>query len=110
MPTQLNILKKAAMTGDWAAMSAYADYLEEIDGDKALIIGLKFCIKHHKFPRHWKGSSHPYEWYFGNFKTKYFLPKYFNGNVPYWFSSAQIAIKAVGRLIIKINQDLKEVI
>jgi hypothetical protein len=112
MATQLNILKKAAMTGDWTAMSAYADYLEEIDGDKAIVVGLRFCIKHQKFPvpiryqYHYRGWK--IQWIFGNYKRKSWLPIYFR-DIPYYYKSNHEAIKAVGKAIIRINQDLKEV-
>ncbi len=98
------------MVGDFTAMSAYADYLEEYNYDQALVVGLRFCIRHKKFPRNWKGSGFPFEWYFSKGKSKWYLPAYFKNITPYWFASAQAAIKSVGRSIIKINQDFKEVI
>jgi hypothetical protein len=111
MATQLNILKKAAMTGDWAAMSAYADCLEENNGDKALIVGLRFCIKHKKFPANSRFWPERVIWSFVGYKTKVqnWLPIYFNYMSPF-YKSKQEAIKAVGKFIIKVTKDFKEVI
>jgi hypothetical protein len=107
---------QAAMQGDWAAMGAYADYLEERDGDKAFIAGLRFCVKYRKFPNVSRGRFKPSVYYWNCCKVNKVakdantLPLFMEHLVYTEYNSPKLAISAVGRTILQIHNVFNEII
>ncbi len=102
------------MKGDYAAMGAYADYLEERDGDKAFIVGLRFCVKYMKFPDYCQRSSGGCSWNCSKTnkisKNVHRLPLFLDILVFTEYRSPKLAITAVGRSILQIQKVCKEII
>lgn len=118
MKTTRTILRNAAMQGDFAAMGAYADYLEEINGDKALLVGLRFCVKYRKFPRYhsrYRNSNIIDYWWNCNKVNKigrirHMLPLFMEHLTYSDFRTPTAAITAVGRSILQINDVFQEIV
>lgn len=104
-----------------------ADYLEENDIDLPLAKGLRFCIKHNKFPRQLRNEYYNYAFYNDpkfyyywdlsssnvckNKTTNSILPRIFSNNsIEYArYKSIKNAMRAVGNVIItfkKLTQDI----
>lgn len=101
------------MQGDWAAMGAYADYLEENDQEKELVVGLRFCVRYKKFPRVY--LHRPCFWWNCSkinkiTKNTHSLPLFLEQMSFFDYASARSAITAVGRTIIQINKTFKEIV
>lgn len=107
------ILRKAAMQGDLAAMSAYADYLEEIEKEKELAAGLRFCVKYRKFPKVHHNRS-LYWWNCSKLnkitRSHSTLPLFLEHLTFTDFCSAMSAITALGRNVLQINLMFKDIV
>ncbi len=115
------VLHKAAMKGDLAAMGAYADYLEEHNGNQSLIVGLRFCVRYKKFPGysdfHVDYNKHAWWWRTLNGRDslriaegKNTLPVCMEPLSYPTYRTANDAIRALGKTIIKIDKFFKEIL
>lgn len=108
-----NKLYTDSMNGDFTAMAVYADYLEENNGGKALIYGLRFCSKYKKFP---KTNMYSMAWWWESgsknkiYNNKHRLPLYLESITIKDYFSIKTAIEAIGKFIMEVSQTFNEII